>query len=232
MTAVNQVGLVSFSGQSGAGKTTLAKRILSILNGVRVLQSHTTRPAGTRNPEDVLPGEYAHYPFDEWTQRQQSGEFFKGGVFYAGNYYGTLLSDLKEITSGDQLYIASLTPQKAVELTEHCQGHTLNFYVESLAREELEQRCLARGEISSEELDRRMSESAGWDEYALHQQADLFILIKQGTRDEMLEQVLHHLEPHWRRQHEHHALLHAQSQLSYQLPQHSGGHFTFVPSPA
>jgi guanylate kinase len=79
------VGIIlTLSGASASGKTTVAKEIISTLRGARMILSVTTRD---KRPND-LRGEYA-YITKEYFAELKAGDAFLWDVSYAENYYGT-----------------------------------------------------------------------------------------------------------------------------------------------
>jgi guanylate kinase len=84
--------VIVISGPSGAGKGTLIERVLPRLGEhLSVAVSATTRP---RRPGEVDGVEYHFLTTQEFERRVAAGQFLEH-VVYAGNRYGTLVSDVR-----------------------------------------------------------------------------------------------------------------------------------------
>ncbi|TFG92843.1 MAG: guanylate kinase [Syntrophobacterales bacterium] len=85
--------LMVVSAPSGAGKTTLCKRLLAEFPDLRFSVSCTTRPArkGERDGTD-----YHFISVEEFTRMKGNGEFVEWEEIY-GHFYGTLKKDIEDI---------------------------------------------------------------------------------------------------------------------------------------
>ncbi len=84
--------LIVLTGPSGVGKGTLLKALLATHPELYLSVSATTRSPRTGEVDGV---DYKFYPRDSFETAIQAGEFLEWAEF-AGNYYGTPISSLKE----------------------------------------------------------------------------------------------------------------------------------------
>jgi len=85
--------VVVLSAPSGAGKTTIARRLVSVRKDVGVSVSATTRPA-RRGEKDGKA--YYFMPREKFERLRERGDFLECAQ-YAGAWYGTLKSEVKRI---------------------------------------------------------------------------------------------------------------------------------------
>jgi len=85
--------LMVVSAPSGAGKTTLCKKLLAEFLDLRFSVSCTTRPA--RKSEEN-GRDYHFISTENFTQRRANGEFVEWEEIY-GHFYGTLKKDIEDI---------------------------------------------------------------------------------------------------------------------------------------
>ncbi len=88
--------LLVLTAPSGAGKTTIARRLMAEVPGLRFSVSATTRPARAGEADDV------HYHFltpEEFASRLAAGEFLEHQEVYPGRLYGTLRPELEALAA-------------------------------------------------------------------------------------------------------------------------------------
>ena len=153
------------TGPSGAGKGTLISLLLPRFDVLRAAVSATTRPirAGER---DGL--EYWFLSDDEFTRRVEAGGFLEW-VWYVGNRYGTLLSEIERIKDEGCAPLLELETEGALRVKQRVPGAVTIFVTAPV--QELERRLRERATESSGvieeriELARRQLEQAGEFDY-------------------------------------------------------------------
>ena len=81
------------SAPSGAGKTTICKRLLAEFPDLRFSVSCTTRPPRTGERDGT---DYHFISVEDFTRREANGEFVECEEIY-GHFYGTLKKDIEDI---------------------------------------------------------------------------------------------------------------------------------------
>ena len=147
----NQLPVFVITGQSGAGKGTLIKRLLALFPQLELAVSATTR---ARRPGEV---EGIHYYFigdAEFDRRLEDGDFLEYHVFPWGQRSGTLLSEIDRIGEDGKVCVLELETEGALNVAERVPGAVTIFITAPI--EELERRLLERATESSGEIGERL----------------------------------------------------------------------------
>lgn len=176
--------IITITGASGAGKTTIIKRFLTVRPSAKLITSFTTR---SPRPSDIL-GEYVYnVPEEEFERRKDE---FLWVVSAHGNLYGTLKESVLEAfapssSTGPRLML--LTPAAIPILREYlsgladCKHRIASFYVLSPSEEELKKRLSARGDDTSS-VQKRVDDCRVWDRAALqHDTPYIFLVNNEPT---------------------------------------------------
>ncbi len=140
------------SGPSGAGKGTLIRGVMKYFPTLDVAISATTRAA---RPGEVNGREYWFLDGDEFDQHLAEDDFLEH-VEFAGNRYGTLLSEIDRLHDTGKHVILELELNGALAVQQGPMASTL-IWIESPDFEELERRLRSRASDTSEEIERRMA---------------------------------------------------------------------------
>jgi guanylate kinase len=140
------------SGPSGAGKGTLIRGILKYFPMIEVAISATTRAA---RPGEVHGRDYWFLSGDEFDAHLEQGDFLEH-VEFAGNRYGTLLSEIDRLHEHGHHVILELELNGALAVQAAQPGATL-VWIESPDFEELERRLRSRASDTDDEIVRRMA---------------------------------------------------------------------------
>jgi len=169
--------ILTLTGASGAGKTTITNLLLSRLPNAKRIASHTTR---SHRETDPL-GEYIYLNSSEFMKMDMNGEFL-WTVKVHGDYYGTAVKLVDEaLNDGDTVYIMVLVKVSISILTSYAQAmakanRVKSFYILSPGAEVLRGRLEKRGD-DKETIERRLIGCAEWDSAAKRSNI-LFIFLK------------------------------------------------------
>ena len=103
---------IIFSSPSGAGKTTIAKKLLGIRSDLGYSVSCTTR---SPRPGEVEGRDYFFLTLDEFTRRRAAGEFAEWAEVH-GNMYGTLRSEVSRVLGSGRHVVMDIDVQGARQL--------------------------------------------------------------------------------------------------------------------
>ncbi len=174
MKKVNRSLLLIVSAPSGAGKTTLCRRLLVKRERMRYSVSCTTRTPR----EGEIDGESYHFLSEnEFNERIQKNEFLEYARVH-GAWYGTLRATVEKILdSGDDI-VMDIDVQGAAQIREYVSNLPednplrtgyVDVFVVPPSLDELRARLDARAKDSAEVIDRRMqqaeSEIKHWNKY-------------------------------------------------------------------
>jgi guanylate kinase len=165
-TGVARRGLMLvLSSPSGAGKTTIARRLREEDNSIEMSISHTTRQK--RNGEK--DGKDYHFVDREtFTRMRDQGEFLEWAVVF-DNYYGTTRKPVEDALAAGRDVLFDVDWQGAASLRDQAKNDVVTVFVLPPTAADLEQRLNERAQDSAEIVRRRMlgasNEIQHWDEY-------------------------------------------------------------------
>jgi guanylate kinase len=146
--------VVIVSGPSGAGKTTIVKRLLECCPvPLRLSVSATTRPirAGERDGVD-----YHFLTNEEFARRKARGEFLECfEVFGRGFWYGTLREEVESSLARKEWALLEIDVNGMQQIVREFPD-AITFFVRPSSLEELERRLRLRGTDSQETIKRRL----------------------------------------------------------------------------
>ena len=145
--------LLVLSSPSGAGKTTLSKKIQQSDNSFKISVSHTTRKPRANEVDGV---DY-HFVSKERFQKLIEEKAFYEHAKIFDNYYGTSKLSIKKIIDNKQNVLFDIDWQGAEQLTQHKELNLLKIYILPPNAEELEKRLLTRNQDDKEAIKRRLS---------------------------------------------------------------------------
>ncbi|MEL6747494.1 MAG: guanylate kinase [Pseudomonadota bacterium] len=157
--------LLVVSSPSGAGKTTLAKRLLTEEPAVQLSVSCTTRPPrpGERNGID-----YTFMSPAEFSLAQERGEFLEHAVVF-DNRYGTPRQPVEDALAAGRDVLFDIDWQGARQLRAQMDRDIVSVFILPPSAAALAQRLAHRGSEEATEVARRMAEAghemSHWDEY-------------------------------------------------------------------
>jgi guanylate kinase len=149
-TAPSSLPVFVVTGQSGAGKGTLIKRLLERFPQLELAVSATTRPRRDRERDGV---EYWFLSKDVFRRRVEDGEFLEW-VSYVGHCYGTLYAEIDRIRAARKACVLELETDGALKVAERVPGAVTVFVTAPLS--ELERRLRDRATESAGEIDERL----------------------------------------------------------------------------
>ena len=145
--------MLVLSSPSGAGKTTLSKKIQESDNSFKVSVSHTTRRA---RPNEVEGIDY-HFVSKEKFQKLINEKAFYEYAKIFDNYYGTSKSSIKKITEKGHNVLFDIDWQGAEQLDKYKELNLLKIFILPPSLKELENRLVSRNQDDKDAIKRRMS---------------------------------------------------------------------------
>lgn len=153
------------SSPSGAGKTSLATRMLKKEDQMTLSISATTR---ARRPGEAHGQDYFFVSEEEFFRMRDEGEFLEWANVF-GHYYGTPRSLVEDTLSKGQDVLFDIDWQGAQQLSQVAGDDVVKVFILPPSREELERRLRKRAQDSEEVVQKRMSkadaEISHWAEY-------------------------------------------------------------------
>ncbi|MCX8060562.1 MAG: guanylate kinase, partial [Aquificaceae bacterium] len=147
--------LFVLSAPSGAGKTTVAERLLKTCPGLRKIVTVTTRPKREGEKEGV---DYLFVEKGDFEKKVREGYFLEYALVY-GNYYGTPKEQVLRNEEEGQDSLLVIDVQGAKKVKENYPEAVLLFLMPP-SLEELRRRLLSRG-YGRENLQERLQKAGG-----------------------------------------------------------------------
>lgn len=180
MTKEQQNRLFIISGPSGAGKTTIYKRIFTEHSDLNFSVSVTTRKA---RPGEKEGADYYFVSKEEFETLRINNRFAEWADVH-GNYYGTLKSEIEKKTSQGMICLLDVDVQGADSLRSVYPDANYIFIIPP-SKDELRKRLLKRGSEKDEEQQLRLLNA----EKELEQQDKFDYVIMNKNFDEAYRQV-------------------------------------------
>lgn len=185
--------ILTLTGASGAGKTTIAKELLEKLPiDAQVVPSYTIRKFRKPRPTDIS-GEYKYVSGLRFWFLKTIGAFC-WTAYPHGNSYGTTKRWVtRALQDDDVIYIMILTPDAIKTLKRFAErkglfGQVYSFYVYSPPQEVLRQRLEKRGD-SAEEVAKRLADCLRWDQNVLSSGISYEFVRNDGNIEEAVVEI-------------------------------------------
>ena len=143
--------LFVISAPSGAGKTTLCRKLLKKMPNMKLSVSYTTREPRKGEVHDV---DYTFVTRDTFKKMIDRGEFAEWATVH-GNLYGTSIKRIKELNSRGYDIILDIDIHGAIQLRKSYEG-AVYIFVLPPSLEALEERLVNRGTDSDEIIENRL----------------------------------------------------------------------------
>ena len=179
---------IVFTSPSGAGKTSIARRVLAELPELRFSVSATTREPRAGERDGV---QYYFLSEEDFRARIDAGDFLEYEEVYPGLLYGTLKSEV-ETTRGEtpQPVLLDIDVKGAARVENMLDETALTIFILPPSLEELEKRLRSRGTESQKTLAERLSRSRMEMKYA--DRAD--VVIVNDHLETAVEEALSHIK--------------------------------------
>ena len=157
--------MIVLSSPSGAGKTTMTRRLLAQDPNIAMSVSVTTRAPrpGERDGED-----YFFVSKEEFNRLEAEGQLLEHARVF-DNYYGTPRAPVEEALSHGKDIVFDIDWQGAQQLTEAAADDLVKIFILPPDMRELEKRLRTRAQDSDDVIAKRMSKSEAeishWAEY-------------------------------------------------------------------
>lgn len=181
--------LLTISGASGAGKTTIARALLGHVPGTKFLHSYTTRAP---RPTDI-PGEFTYLDRATFDSMRESEEFIWAADF-GETSVGTKLVDLDHaLKDRHKTWITILIPDVLPRLYAYAKEigkkeYVKSIYIKSESDDVLRDRMLKRGDAESQ-IEERIALCHRFDDEAEFLKIPFVWIKNDKTIHEAAEQV-------------------------------------------
>ena len=149
--------MIVITAPSGAGKTSITRRLMKVFPQLSFSISAATRQARSneKNAED-----YYFISVEDFQKKILNDEFVEWEMVYEGKYYGTLKSELRRIWNTEQIPVLDIDVQGAIHVQKEYPVNSLFIFIKPPSVDELKRRLESRGSESPESLQARVSKAA------------------------------------------------------------------------
>lgn len=173
--------MLVLSSPSGAGKSTIARRILESDDQIDLSVSMTTRP---KRPGEVAGRDYHFIDRSEFDLMVNRGEFLEYAKVFE-NYYGTPARPVMATLEAGRDVMFDIDWQGTQQLAERAKDDLVRVFILPPSTAELERRLYKRAQDPPEVVARRMAKAA--DEMSHYPEYDWVII--NDDIDESVENV-------------------------------------------
>ena len=174
MNNPNKPLMLVLSSPSGAGKTTLSKKIQQSDNSFEISVSHTTRKP---RPNEVDGLDYHFVSKEKFKSLLKENAFYEHAEIF-GNYYGTSKSSIDKITKKNHNVLFDIDWQGSEQLSRFKELNLVKVFILPPSKEELEKRLIARNQDDKEAIKRRM---LAYSKDIIHQKDYDYVLINDNV---------------------------------------------------
>tara|TARA_S200000501_G_scaffold368110_1_gene405490 strand:+ start:837 stop:1436 length:600 start_codon:yes stop_codon:yes gene_type:complete len=142
--------MVILSSPSGAGKTTITKKIQQKYQSFKISVSHTTRKP---RPNEIDGVDYYFISHEKFKKFIDEGKFYEYAKIF-DNFYGTLKESVDLMIKKNDI-IFDIDWQGTQQLSKFKNLNLIKIYLVPPNKEELKKRLIKRNQDSPEEVERR-----------------------------------------------------------------------------
>ncbi len=176
--------MVILSSPSGAGKTTITKKIQQKYQSFKISVSHTTRKPRQNEIDGV---DYFFVKNEEFKKLAEDGKFYEYAKIF-DNYYGTLKKTVDNLIKTNDI-IFDIDWQGNKQLSKFKNLKLIKIFLIPPNKEELKKRLIKRNQDSPEELKRRF---AAFDKDIQHWNDYDYVLINENLENcyQQIEKII------------------------------------------
>ena len=165
MTSNNDGIMLILSSPSGAGKTTLAKKIQQKYQNFKISVSHTTRKPRSNEVEGV---DYFFVSHEEFKQKIDNNIFYEYAKIF-DNFYGTSKDSVNILLKKNNDILFDIDWQGTQQLSHFEELNLIKFFLVPPDKKELEKRLIQRNQDESDVIIKRLkaydNDIIHWSDY-------------------------------------------------------------------
>jgi len=181
--------LIIISSPSGAGKTTVCKRIIDYDNKVKLSISHTTR---TPRDNEINGVDYFFISSDKFNKKIRDRSFLEyANVF--GNYYGTSKKYVEEILSNDFDVLFDIDWQGAKQISNSNLAKIVTIFIVPPSKEIVLERLKQRSKETGDDHDAIHKRMLEYDNEMKHSN-DYSYIVTNDNIEQCINEVINIIE--------------------------------------
>ncbi len=152
MTPSNGSTMLILSSPSGAGKTTLTKKIQQKYQNFKISVSHTTRKP---RPNEVEGVDYFFTSQEEFEKKITENKFYEYAKIF-NNFYGTSRDSVNDLLKNNNNILFDIDWQGTQQLSKFKELKLIKIFLLPPSKQELENRLVQRNQDKNEIISKRL----------------------------------------------------------------------------
>ena len=165
--------MVILSYPSGAGKTTISKKIQQKYQNFKISVSHTTRKP---RPNEVEGIDYYFIHENDFKNKIENNEFYEHAKIF-GNYYGTSKNSVLNILNNKNDVLFDIDWQGTQQLSKFKELNLIKIFILPPSKEELKKRLIQRNQDKPDVVEERLK---AYDNDSAHKKDYDFVVINDN----------------------------------------------------
>lgn len=141
---------------SGAGKSTITKRLLTQFPKLKFSISACTRAPRGSEQNGV---EYYFISVEDFQQKIKDNAFVEWEMVYEGKYYGTLKTELERIWANEELPLFDIDVKGALKVKEIYGNDAISVFIKVPSIAVLRERLINRGTDDAKAIEERIAKA-------------------------------------------------------------------------
>ena len=168
--------MVILSSPSGAGKTTISKKIQQKYQNFKISVSHTTRKP---RPNEVEGIDYYFINESDFKKKIKNKEFYEYAKIF-GNYYGTSKESVLNLLKNKNDVLFDIDWQGTQQLSKFKELNLLKIFILPPSKEELKKRLIQRNQDKPNVVEERLK---AYDSDSAHKEDYDFVVINDNLEN-------------------------------------------------
>ena len=165
--------MVILSSPSGAGKTTISKKIQQKHQNFKISVSHTTRKP---RPNEIEGIDYFFLTKERFLNKVNDNEFYEHAKIF-GNYYGTSKKSVLDLLKNKNDILFDIDWQGTQQLSQHKELKLTKIFILPPSKEELKNRLIQRNQDKLEIVSERLK---SYENDLIHQKDYDFVVVNDN----------------------------------------------------
>ena len=180
MTSRNGGIMVILSSPSGAGKTTLTKKIQQKYQNFKISVSHTTRKP---RPNELEGVDYFFTDHEQFKKKIKNNDFYEYAKIF-DNYYGTSKDSVNVLLNKKNDILFDIDWQGTQQLSKYKELNLIKIFLVPPNKKELESRLVQRNQDKPEIIKKRLK---AYDDDIFHWSDYEYIIINDNLENCFLQ---------------------------------------------
>ena len=168
--------MVILSSPSGAGKTTISKKIQQKYQNFKISVSHTTRKPRSNEVEGI---DYYFVNENDFKNKIKKNEFYEYAKIF-GNYYGTSKDSVINLLNNKNDVLFDIDWQGTQQLSKFKELNLLKIFILPPSKEELKKRLIQRNQDKPNVVEERLK---AYDRDSAHKKDYDFVVINDNLEN-------------------------------------------------